>query len=80
MSSPSPFPWRTGRKVHRTVYDANDVLIGVMDHPADAALVVEVVNKFHLLRDDGEPLTEDELRWARAQVTDEEDDDEKVPF
>jgi hypothetical protein len=31
-------PWRTGRQVGRTVYDADDRLIGVMDTPALATL------------------------------------------
>lgn len=35
----SPGPWRVGRKVGRTVYDANDVLIGVMDSVVDARLI-----------------------------------------
>jgi hypothetical protein len=34
----SPGPWRTGRKVGRTIYDANDRLIGVMDRVEDAQL------------------------------------------
>ncbi len=34
----SPGPWRVGRKVGRTIYDANDKLIGVMDTAEDAAL------------------------------------------
>lgn len=34
----SPGPWRVGRKVGRTIYDANDRLIGVMDTVEDAAL------------------------------------------
>lgn len=42
--APSPLPWRTGKSVHRTLYDANDRLIGVMDRPEDAALVVRAVN------------------------------------
>lgn len=39
----SPLPWRTGRKVHRTIYDSGDRLIGVMDRPDDASLVVGAV-------------------------------------
>lgn len=38
-------PWRTGRSVGRTIYDADDELIGVMDAPEDAALVVAAVNR-----------------------------------
>jgi len=34
----SPGPWRTGRQVHRTLYDASDRLIGVMDWSSDAQL------------------------------------------
>ncbi len=37
-------PWRVGRKVGRTLYDAEDNLIGVMDTQELAALVVEAVN------------------------------------
>lgn len=36
--------WRVGRKVGRTVYDG-DRLIGMMDTPAQAALVVDAVNR-----------------------------------
>lgn len=45
-ASPAPgqAPWRVGRKVGRTIYDANDVLIGVMDTPGLAARVVHAVN------------------------------------
>lgn len=44
-SDPSnPPPWRVGRKVGRTIYDADDVLIGLMDTPELAALVVASVN------------------------------------
>ncbi len=45
--------WRTGRKVGRTLYlqlgsdpSDNDVLIGVMDQPDYAAIVVEAVNEW----------------------------------
>jgi hypothetical protein len=38
MTAPSPGPWRTGRQVHRTIYDAEDRLIGVMDRVEDARL------------------------------------------
>lgn len=49
MTEPSPRPWRTGNHVGRTIYrqDPNEprgVLIGVMDTPEDAALVVAAVN------------------------------------
>jgi hypothetical protein len=37
-------PWRVGSKVGRTVYDAHDRLIGVMDTPTLALLVVAAVN------------------------------------
>lgn len=37
MSKHTPGPWRTGRKVLRTVY-ADDKLIGVMDRAEDATL------------------------------------------
>lgn len=38
-------PWRVGTKVGRTIYDAEDRLIGVMDTVKLAELVVEWVNK-----------------------------------
>lgn len=37
-------PWRVGRKVGRTVYNSEDVLIGVMDTQELAAIVVACVN------------------------------------
>lgn len=43
-------PWRVGRKVGRTVYDAHDTLIGVMDSPVLAQLVVNGVNALDALR------------------------------
>jgi hypothetical protein len=46
-------PWRTGRKVGRTIYQQvrpepsdDDVLIGVMDTPAQAAEAVHARNVF----------------------------------
>lgn len=42
----SPTPWRTGRKVGRTIYSGegdDGVLIGVMDTREDADLVVRAV-------------------------------------
>ncbi len=41
---PGDRPWRTGRQVGRTVYDASDRLIGLMDTPELASLVVAAVN------------------------------------
>lgn len=41
---PRLFPWRTGTKVGRTIYDASNTLIGVMDRAEDAMFVVEAVN------------------------------------
>lgn len=38
-------PWRTGRQVRRTIYDAHGSLIGLMDTPGLAAAVVEAVNR-----------------------------------
>lgn len=37
-------PWRVGRSVGRTLYDADDQLIGLMDTPELARAVVEAVN------------------------------------
>jgi hypothetical protein len=45
--SGSPRPWRVGTKALRTIYDANNELIGLMDHPEDAALVVACANAKH---------------------------------
>ena len=39
-------PWRVGRKALRTLYDANDRLVGVVDTPDMATLVVEAVNAY----------------------------------
>lgn len=44
MTTTHPRPWRTGRKVGRTIYDADDRLIGLMDTPELAAWVVLAVN------------------------------------
>lgn len=38
MSARIPGPWRVGRRVGRTIYDADDRLIGVMDTPQLAML------------------------------------------
>jgi hypothetical protein len=38
-------PWRAGRRVHRTIYDANDTLIGTMDTPELALQAVAAVNR-----------------------------------
>ncbi len=38
------FPWRVGRSVGRTIYDADDKLIGMMDTPELAAAAVHAVN------------------------------------
>ncbi len=43
-------PWRVGTHVGRTVYDAQDNLIGTMDTPALAAQVVAAVNERELAR------------------------------
>lgn len=40
-------PWRVGRKVGRTIYDANDVLIGLVDTPELARFIVNSVNGGH---------------------------------
>jgi hypothetical protein len=37
-------PWRQGRSVGRTIYDAQDELIGVMDRPDLAERVAQSVN------------------------------------
>jgi hypothetical protein len=37
-------PWRVGRSVGRTIYDANGVLLGTLDTPELAAFAVAAVN------------------------------------
>lgn len=52
-SSPGPWRtgrWRTGRKVGRTIYDANDRLIGVMDTPELARKAAAAPEMYELLR------------------------------
>ncbi len=44
MATLESLPWRIGRKVGRTIYNRDDELIGMMDTPYMAALVVECVN------------------------------------
>ena len=40
-------PWRVGTgRNNRTIWDADRVMVGVMDHPSLAVLVVESVNRF----------------------------------
>lgn len=41
MTAPktTPGPWRTGTKAYRTIYDAENRLIGLMDRAEDATLV-----------------------------------------
>jgi len=41
-----PAGWRVGRKVGRTIYNDDDILIGVMDTPELAQLVVDALNMF----------------------------------
>lgn len=41
---PKSDKWRVGRSVGRTIYDANDALIGVMDTPELAQEVVDARN------------------------------------
>lgn len=41
-------PWRTGRRIGRTLYDANDQLVGVLDTPELAERVVTAVNRAHV--------------------------------
>lgn len=53
----SPIPWRTGTKVHRTIYDASNKLIGVMDTPEDARIVVDAVNLVARSLHDLQPAT-----------------------
>ena len=47
----SPQPWRVGRKVGRTIYDADDRLIGVMDTVEDAQHVVAALADAARLRE-----------------------------
>lgn len=41
-----PRGWRVGRKVGRTIYDERDRLIGMMDTPRLARLVVDRFNAY----------------------------------
>jgi hypothetical protein len=43
-----PLPWRQGRSVGRTLYDANEVLIGLVDSRELALFIVTAVNSAHL--------------------------------
>jgi len=63
MSDKGRKPWRVGRKVGRTIYDADDNLIGMMDTRELAAEVVRCVN-VSLVSEELERVTEerDELR------------------
>ncbi len=47
----SPLPWRFGRKVGRTLYDARDQLIGLMDSGHDALFIVRACNAHEELLD-----------------------------
>lgn len=47
MGETGDLPWRVGRKVGRTLYDAHDRLIGVMDTPSLALIVVAMVNQLN---------------------------------
>lgn len=46
---PSRLPWRTGRKVFRTLYDADDNLIGLVDRAEDASFIVGLADLFEQL-------------------------------
>jgi hypothetical protein len=59
-------PWRTGRTVGRTVYDAGDRLIGTLDTPVLAAQAVDAVNGEQ--RADAEALLERILLAAELPV------------
>lgn len=42
---PPPGPFRTGRKLGRTIYNDDEILIGVMDTPELGAMVVDALNQ-----------------------------------
>ena len=65
-TSPSPLPWRTGRKALRTLYDAQDRLIGLLDHPADAALVAGLTHQLRDLRLEVERLRDENATLRRV--------------
>jgi hypothetical protein len=54
-----PAPWRTGRKLKRTLYERvytdapsdDDRFVGIMDTPEDAQRVVDAVNLPHALNE-----------------------------
>lgn len=47
-------PWRVGRRVGRTLYDANGILIGMLDTAALALSVVLAVNAHWSAKDPDE--------------------------
>lgn len=61
----SPLPWRAGRKVFRTLYDAQDRLIGVMDHAEDAAFIVSMGDLMELLERENERLRAENAEFRR---------------
>ena len=60
-------PWRNGRRVGRTLYDADDNLVGMLDTAELAARVVAAVN--------ARQLTEAQLRgeWSAADLAEAEE-------
>jgi len=43
---PGTTPWRVGTKVGRTLYDCEGRLVGVVDSPDMARMVVEAINGY----------------------------------
>jgi hypothetical protein len=76
----TPAPWRTGRKVGRTIYRQHgtapsdaDTLIGVMDTPEDAQRVVDAINRVAALESQLERLRAG--YWAHERAYDMVDGD-----
>lgn len=71
-----PAPWRTGRKLGRTLYvrkytdraSDEDRFLGIMDTPEDAKRVVDAVNAVVRVRELHRParLADDGPQWCNA--------------
>ncbi len=68
--------WRTGRKVHLTVYE-NDKLMFMCHTPEDAARVVKLLNQFHESGPPSRVLTDAELKKLRSVPLGDLDDIQK---
>lgn len=77
----TPAPWRTGRKLGRTLYERKytdqpsdeDRFVGIMDSPEDAQRVVDAVNRVAVLEAQLERIRAD--YWAHERAYDMVDGD-----